>query len=77
MQVEIMLYDGEPIQVILPKNVVLKVIEAPNAVRGDSVTNNFKVVICDGGIKVSCPIFVKEGDLIKINTETDGVYRTR
>ena len=71
MQVEIVLYDGEPIQVILPKKVVLKVVEAPNAIRGDSVTNNFKIVVCDGGIKVSCPIFVKEGDMICINTESD------
>jgi elongation factor P len=71
MQVELVLYDEEPIQVILPKTVVLKVVEAPNAVRGDSVTNNFKIVVCEGGIKVSCPIFVKENDVIRINTETD------
>lgn len=71
MMVEIMLYDGDPIQIKLPSKVVLKVVEAPNAVRGDSVTNNFKTVVCEGGVKVQCPIFVKEGDMIKINTETD------
>jgi elongation factor P len=71
MQVELMLYDGEPIQVILPKKVTLKVIEAPHALKGDSVTNNFKTVTCENNIKVSCPLFVKEGDVIRINTETD------
>ena len=71
MQVELMLYDGNPIQIILPKKVTLKVIESPNAVRGDSVTNNFKIVTCENNVKVSCPIFVKEGDMIVINTETD------
>ena len=76
MQVEIVLYDGEPIQVVLPQKVVLKVIESPNAIKGDSVTNNFKMVTCEGGVKVSCPFFVKEGDQIKINTET-GEYIER
>jgi elongation factor P len=71
MQVELMLYDGVPIQVTLPKKVTLKVVEAPVAVRGDSVTNNFKTVTCEGGVKVSVPIFVKENDVIRINTETD------
>ena len=71
MQCEIVLYDGEPIQVILPKKVVLKVTESPNAIRGDSVTNNFKNVTCEGDVKVSVPIFIKEGDLLCINTETD------
>ncbi|HEY1406023.1 MAG TPA: elongation factor P, partial [Spirochaetota bacterium] len=71
MVVEIMLYDGDPIQIKLPTKVTLKVVEAPNAIRGDSVTNNFKMVTCEGGVRVSCPIFVKEGDVIRINTETD------
>jgi elongation factor P len=71
MKVEITLYDEEPIQVILPKSVTLKVIESPPALKGDSVTNNFKQVTCENNVKISCPFFVKEGDVIKINTETD------
>jgi elongation factor P len=71
MQVEITLYDEEPIQVMLPKTVTLKVVQSPAAIKGDSVTNNFKQVTCENDVKISCPFFVKEGDVIKINTETD------
>jgi elongation factor P len=71
MQVEVVLYDEEPIQIIVPKTVTLKVIESPMALKGDSVTNNFKTVTCENNVKISCPLFVKEGDVIKINTEQD------
>ncbi|MBN2143393.1 MAG: elongation factor P [Candidatus Aureabacteria bacterium] len=69
--VKMMLFDGKPIQITIPKNVNLKVIESPLAVKGDSVSNTFKTVTCENGIKVSCPLFIKEGDVIKVNTETD------
>lgn len=70
MDIALTLFNNTPIQLILPKNVILKVIEAPQAIKGDSVTNTFKTVICENDIKVSCPLFIKEGDLIKVDTET-------
>jgi elongation factor P len=54
----------------------MKVIESPNAVKGDSVSNTFKIVTCSNNIKVSCPLFVREGDMIKVDTET-GEYMNR
>ncbi len=74
--VSLMLFNHNPIQLILPKHVVLKVIESPQAIKGDSVTSSFKTVTCENDIKVSCPLFVREGDKIKINTET-GEYIER
>lgn len=76
LDVTLMLFNNNPIQVIIPKHVNLKVLESPLAVRGDSVTNNFKTVICENGVKVSCPLFIKEGEIIKIDTET-GDYLER
>jgi elongation factor P len=76
IEIKMMLFNGKPIQINIPKNVHLKVIESPLAVKGDSVSNTFKTVTCENGIKVSCPLFIKEGDVIKINTET-GDYQER
>jgi len=76
LDLAIMLYNGNPVQLLLPKSVTLKVLESPNAVKGDSVSNTFKIVTCSNNIKVSCPLFVREGDLIKVDTET-GDYMNR
>lgn len=76
LELWMMLYNNNPIQLILPQHVYFKVIESPNAVKGDSVTNTFKTVTCENNLKVSCPLFIKEGDVLKINTET-GEYVER
>lgn len=70
LEVALLMYDNNPIQLILPQHVNLKVVDAPMAIKGDSVTNTFKTVTCENNIKVSCPLFIKEGDILKINTET-------
>jgi elongation factor P len=70
LDVWLLMYDNRPIQLVLPQHVNLKVIESPMAIKGDSVTNTFKTVTCENGIKVSCPLFIKEGDILKVNTET-------
>lgn len=63
-------YEGECLNVVLPKKMVLKVTEAFDAVRGDSSGNITKEVTLETGYKVKAPIFIKEGDLLSINTET-------
>lgn len=70
LDVWLLMYENRPIQLLLPQHVNLKVTESPLAIKGDSVTNTFKTVTCENGIKVSCPLFIKEGDILKINTET-------
>jgi elongation factor P len=54
----------------VPGIVVLKVTEAPPGIKGDSVSNNTKVAVCETGLKINVPLFVNEGDMVKINTET-------
>jgi elongation factor P len=70
MEINIDFYDGRPVLAELPKVVTLKVTEAPPWIKGDSVSNNVKPVVCETGLRVMVPIFVDQDTQIKINTET-------
>ncbi len=76
MELEVLFYDGIPAELQLPKTVVLKVVESPHWVRGDSVTSNTKPAVCETGLKIQVPIFVEEGTEVKVNTES-GEYIAR
>ena len=56
--------------------VALKVTEAPPGIRGDSVSNTTKIAVCETGLKLNVPLFINEGDEVKVNTET-GEYSGR
>jgi len=72
----ILFFEGEPIQVDLPSSVIFEVIEAEPAIKGDTVTNVLKSAKVETGLEVKVPMFVKEGDRIKIDTR-DGKYIER
>ena len=76
LTVRILYFDEEMIGIELPPKVDLKVVQAPEGVRGDSTGNVTKTVELETGYKLNVPMFVKEGDTIKINTET-GEYVER
>lgn len=76
MEVDILYFEGKPVELQLAKVVVLKVTESPLWVKGDSVSNNMKPAVCETGLKVQVPIFISEGTDIKVNTET-GTYVSR
>ncbi len=65
-----MLFKDKIIKVILPVKIDFKVIEAPPSIKGNTAQGGDKVVTIEGGGKVSTPLFINEGDIIKINTET-------
>lgn len=75
-EVTVLLFNQRPINIELPKKIELKVIEAPPGVRGDSATNIMKQVTLETGLKINAPLFIKEGDIVRINTET-GEYVER
>ncbi|PJB20464.1 elongation factor P, partial [Candidatus Falkowbacteria bacterium CG_4_9_14_3_um_filter_36_9] len=54
----------------------LKVISAPPGVRGNSAGSVTKIVELETGIKINVPMFINEGDIIKVNTDT-GEYVER
>ena len=74
--VDIAMYEGEAITVEPPQTVILKVIYAEPGLKGDTATNVLKPVKVETGAEVRVPLFINEGDMIKINTET-GEYQER
>lgn len=60
----------------LPPKMVMTVIEAPPGVKGDSSTNVTKKVKVETGAMISVPLFIKEGEKIRVNTDT-GEYVER
>ena len=70
MEIKIHFFNDLPAMPELPKTVVLKVTDSPPWVKGDSVSNNTKPAVCETGLKIQVPIFIGEGEEIKVNTET-------
>jgi elongation factor P len=68
--VQVLLYKEKPMTVDIPIKVELRVKEAPPAIKGDTATGGDKKVVLESGAVVSAPLFIAEGDLVKINTET-------
>lgn len=68
--------DAQIIGVRLPVKVTLKVTEAPPAVKGNTASGGDKLVTLETGAKVTTPLFINEGDMVIINTET-GEYVER
>ena len=67
---------GKIIGVDMPIKVDLKVIEAHPAVKGNTATGASKLVVVETGTEVLVPMFIKEGEIIRINSET-GEYTER
>jgi len=76
LDVKLTFYEEQPIDVELPANVDLKVVESEPGVRGDTATGANKLATVETGLKVQVPLFVNVGDTIRVNTET-GAYLTR
>lgn len=71
-----LVFDEKIIGIKIPIKVELKVKEANPAVRGDTVKGGNKLVTLETGAVVNVPMFVEEGDVIRLNTET-GEYADR
>ena len=76
LKVEVLSVEGRPVQVELPSSVQLKVVEAPEGLRGDTASNVTKPAVLETGKTVNVPLFIQEGELIKIDTRT-GAYMGR
>ena len=64
------------IKITIPIKVEFKVKEAPPAVRGDTSKGGNKVITLENGTTLNAPMFIGEGDVVSINTET-GAYVER
>ncbi len=74
--VEAMVFDEKIVGVKLPIKVELKVTEAAPGIKGDTAKGGMKQVKLETGANVNAPLFINEGDILRINTET-GEYVDR
>jgi len=65
---DILLIDDKATRLELPASVEANVIEAPDALRGDTAGNVLKPVTISSGITIQVPLFIKKDDVIKIST---------
>jgi elongation factor P len=71
------MFDGPtPVGAELPMNVELEVTETTPGVRGDTATSGTKPAVVETGASVNVPLFINEGDVIRVDTRT-GAYLER
>jgi|SRR5581483_110605 len=69
--IELLKFNGNPISVELPANVTLKVAFTEPGVRGDSSSGTVtKPARLETGLQIRVPLFIKEGEMVKVSTET-------
>lgn len=71
-----LVFNGKIINISLPIKIRLKVAESPPGVKGDRSQSGTKHITLETGAKMTVPLFIKENDIIEINTET-GEYTRR
>lgn len=71
MEVDVLFWDGNVINVELPNTVVLEVVETDPGVKGDTATGGTKPAIVETGAQVMVPLFISIGEKIKIDTRDD------
>lgn len=67
--VDVMYFEGKPVSIKLPVKMDFEVVSSPPGVKGNSAGNVTKQVKIETGAYVTVPMFIKEGDIIRINTE--------
>ena len=73
--VEGIVFDDKIINIILPIKVQLKVIQSPPGIKAGRSEAGTKQVILETGAKINVPLFIKEGDVVEINTQTEEYVR--
>jgi len=76
MQVDILFHNGRALDISLPNFIEKTVVETEPGARGDTATNVTKPAKLDNGYELNVPIFINEGDVIRIDTRT-GQYADR
>ncbi|MGD8902692.1 MAG: elongation factor P [Anaerolineae bacterium] len=75
-EIELSSYEGERLDVDLPITVDLEVVQAPPGFAGDTAQGATKDVILETGLVLQVPLFIDEGDVLRVDTRT-GRYVTR
>ncbi|MCA9370523.1 MAG: elongation factor P [Candidatus Peregrinibacteria bacterium] len=75
-EMDAMIFGDQPIGINLPATIVMKVTETIPGVKGDTATGGTKPATLESGLTVNVPLFINEGDSVKVNTDT-GEYMSR
>ncbi|MCF7820424.1 MAG: elongation factor P [Candidatus Pacebacteria bacterium] len=75
-EVSVLYFQNRPVTIELPIKMEFKVTSAPPGVKGNSAGNVTKSIEIETGAQITAPLFVNEGDVIRVNTET-GEYVER
>jgi elongation factor P len=75
-QTIVLLHEGRPLLLELPSSVELTIVETQPGIKNATATNQLKEAVCETGLKTRVPVFISQGETVKISTE-DGSYMSR
>jgi elongation factor P len=75
-KLKVLYYKGRPINIELPNFIEIKVAETDPGLKGDTASGAMKKAVMETGLQVRVPLFIKEGELLRIDTRT-GEYMER
>jgi elongation factor P len=76
VEVTVLYFQAQAVSIELPIKMEFKVTSSPPGVKGNSAGNVNKTIVIETGANISAPLFINEGDIIRVNTET-GEYVER
>ncbi|MFA5736598.1 MAG: elongation factor P [Candidatus Paceibacterota bacterium] len=68
--IEILSFDGKALGIEVPIKVELKVTDAPPTIKGNTAQGGLKQITLETGLVINAPMFINEGDIVRVNTET-------
>ncbi len=75
-KVDVLFVDEKPLTIELPSSVNLKITESSDGVKGDTASNVQKPAVLETGLVIQVPLFIKEGEIVRVST-ADGSYMGR
>ena len=76
IEVDVLYHNDRPIEVMLPTFIEKEIVETEPGARGNTATNVLKPARIDTGYEIQVPLFINQGDVVKIDTRT-GQYAER
>lgn len=76
MMVDVVMFEGELLGIILPDKIEFTVVETEPAVKGNTTNNALKDAYVETGLLVRVPLFIEQGEKILVTT-ADGKYSSR
>jgi elongation factor P len=73
---DLLFIDDKPIEIRLPASIEMKIVESPEGIKGDTASSAQKPAKTESGLTLQVPLFIKEGDVIRVSTDT-GKYLSR